>query len=242
MPEQTQPQLIRPSTALPAKREAITIITSDGLKLVGEVATPIDGDRSNAILCLHPRPTHGGMMDSHLFKKAANRLPAMAGLTIVRFNTRGTSSEHGKSEGEFGNGVTEVSDVRAAIEYCFATLKVKKLWILGWSFGTDLALQHARDSRVEGLILLSPPLMTTSEEDLRFWNEDGRAIYALVPEHDDFLNPDQAEKRFAPVKQLRLIAVKDAKHLWIGEPFVYRALSEIVKIIAPEKLPLPIEI
>ena len=84
MPEQTQPQLIRPSTVLPAKREAITIITSDGLKLVGEVATPIDGDRSNAILCLHPRPTHGGMMDSHLFKKAANRLPAMAGLTIVR--------------------------------------------------------------------------------------------------------------------------------------------------------------
>jgi len=41
------------------------------------------------------------------------------------------------------------------------------------------------------------------------------------------------------VTQLKLIAVKDAKHLWIGEPFVYIALTEIVRIIAPEKLPLP---
>jgi alpha/beta superfamily hydrolase len=235
-------ELIRPSTVLPARREAITIITSDGLRLVGEVATPTNGDRSKAILCLHPRPTHGGMMDSHLFKKAANRLPEMAGLTIIRFNTRGTSSEQGKSEGEFGNGVTESADVVAAIDYCFNTLKVEKLWILGWSFGTDLALQHARDPRIEALILLSPPLMTTTTEDLEFWNEDGRAIYALVPEHDDFLNPTAAKERFAPVTQLKLIAVKDAKHLWIGEPFVYIALTEIVRIIAPEKLPLPIEI
>ena len=29
---------------------------------------------TGAILCLHPLPTAGGMMDSHLFKKAANRL------------------------------------------------------------------------------------------------------------------------------------------------------------------------
>jgi hypothetical protein len=64
----------------------------------------------------------------------------------------------------------------------------------------------------------------------------------LVPEHDDFLNPAAARERFAPVTQFKLIPVKDAKHLWIGEPFVYIALTEIVKIIAPEKLPLPLEI
>ncbi|NDE96153.1 MAG: alpha/beta hydrolase, partial [Actinobacteria bacterium] len=68
-------ELIRPSTVLPAQREPITIITSDGLKLVGEVASPMSGDRTRAILCLHPLPTHGGMMDSHIYKKAANRLP-----------------------------------------------------------------------------------------------------------------------------------------------------------------------
>ena len=235
-------ELIRPSTVLAAQREPITIITSDHLKLIGEVATPIDGDRSQGILCLHPRPTHGGMMDSHVFKKAANRLPFMAGITVVRFNTRGTSSEQGKSEGEFGNGVTERADVEAAIDHCFNKLSIGNLWVVGWSFGTDLALAHARDIRVSGLILLSPPLLTTTEADLQFWNQDGRPIVALVPEHDDFLKPTEARRRFESVNQLELIAVDDAKHLWVGEPFVHRVLTEIVRAVNPARLPLPTEL
>lgn len=235
-------ELIRPSTVLPAQREPITIITSDGLKLVGEVATPLSGDRNRAILCLHPLPTHGGMMDSHIFKKAANRLPALADIAVVRFNTRGTSSGQGKSEGEFGGGVTERSDVIAAINYCFDELKIRELWVVGWSFGTDLALQHATDKRVKGLILLSPPLRTTKEEQLQFWSQDGRPVIALIPELDDYLQPDQARKSFAPLKQLELIAVPEAKHLWVGEPFVHLVLSEIVRIINPARLPLPTEL
>ena len=235
-------ELIRPSTVLAAQREPITIITSDGLKLVGEVATPLSGDRDRAILCLHPLPTHGGMMDSHIFKKAANRLPALADIAVVRFNTRGTSSGQGKSEGEFGGGVTERSDVIAAINYCFDELKIRELWVVGWSFGTDLALQHATDKRVKGLILLSPPLRTTKEEQLQFWSQDGRPVIALIPELDDYLQPDQARKSFAPLKQLELIAVPEAKHLWVGEPFVHLVLSEIVRIINPARLPLPTEL
>ena len=235
-------ELIRPGTVLPAEREPITILTSDGLKLVGEVATPLGGNRSKAILCLHPRPTHGGMMDSHIFKKAANRLPALAGITVIRFNTRGTESERGKSEGEFGNGVSERADVIAAIDFSFDALKVSQLWVVGWSFGTDLALQHARDPRLTGLILLSPPLLTTTEEDLKFWAEDKRPVFALVPEHDDFLKPDEARKKFAIAPNIRVQDFPNAKHLWIGEPFVRVVLSEIVEHLNPAALPLPIEI
>lgn len=240
--EQAGAGVIRPSTVLPATREPITITTSDGLSLIGEVAMPINGDRSRGILCLHPLPTHGGMMDSHLYKKAANRLPAMAGITVVRFNTRGTESEQGKSEGEFGNGVSEKADVIAAIDFCYEVLGIGELWVVGWSFGTDLALQYATDARIKGLILLSPPLRTTTQRELEFWNSDGRPIIALIPEHDDFLKPDAARSRFAPIKQINLIAVEGAKHLWVGEPFVYRVLSEIVREINPARLPLPTEI
>ena len=35
-------------------------------------------------------PTAGGMMDSHVLRKASWRLPALAGLAVLRFNTRGT--------------------------------------------------------------------------------------------------------------------------------------------------------
>jgi alpha/beta superfamily hydrolase len=181
------------------------------------------------------------MMDSHIFKKAANRLPAMADITVIRFNTRGTESEQGKSEGEFGNGVTEQADVIAAIDYAFDTLKVKNLWIVGWSFGTDLALQYATDSRIKGLILLSPPLLTTKDSHLDFWAKDGRPVIALVPEFDEFLNPVQAKERFSPFPSINLIAVAGAKHLWVGEPFVHRVLSEIVNFVNPTKLPLATE-
>jgi alpha/beta superfamily hydrolase len=181
------------------------------------------------------------MMDSHVYKKAANRLPAMAGIEVIRFNTRGTTSEAGTSEGSFGEGITEKFDVEAAIEFSFNELDVKTLWIMGWSFGTDLALKFARDPRVAGLILLSPPLRTSEVSDLEFWAKDGRPITALIPEFDDYLKPDAAAEAFKVISQIKLINIDEAKHLWVGEPAVYRVLSEITKIISPEKLPLPIE-
>ena len=226
---------------LPANRRSISITTADGLNLIGEVATPI-GNRAASILCLHPLPTAGGMMDSHVYKKAANRLPAMAGIEIIRFNTRGTTSEAGTSDGSFGEGVTERFDVEAAIEFSFNELGAQTLWVMGWSFGTDLALKFARDPRVAGLILLSPPLRTSELRDLEFWAKDGRPITALIPEFDDYLQPGAAAKAFNVISQIKLINVDEAKHLWVGEPAVYRVLSEITKIISPEKLPLPTEI
>ena len=233
-------EVIRANTVLPAKRTEFEVITSDGITLVGEVAQPIT-PTSGAILCLHPLPTAGGMMDSHVFKKASYRLPALAGITVVRFNTRGTTSDRGTSTGTFDNGGAEGLDVEAMLTYCFDTLKIENLWVVGWSFGTDLALRHARDPRIQGLILLSPPLRTSVDSDLQFWAHDGRAITSLVPEFDDYLRPEEARVRFAAVKQMKIIAVEGAKHLWIGEPSVHRVLSEITAIIAPDKAPLPSE-
>jgi alpha/beta superfamily hydrolase len=215
-------------------------MTEDGVDLIGEVAAPV-GPSKGAILCLHPLPTAGGMMDSHVYKKAANRLPAMAGITVVRFNTRGTTSEAGSSTGEFDNGKAEHFDVEAMLTYCFDTLKLENVWVTGWSFGTDLALQHAKDPRHKGLILLSPPLRTTTNEQLEFWNSDPRPITALVPELDDFLQPEAARKRFSVVPKLKIIAVDEAKHLWMGEPSVNRVLSEINSIVTGATQPLPLE-
>ncbi|MEY5030346.1 MAG: hypothetical protein RLZZ334_293, partial [Actinomycetota bacterium] len=216
------------------------VVTEDGVDLIGEVASPL-GASKGAILCLHPLPTAGGMMDSHVYKKAANRLPAMAGITVVRFNTRGTTSEAGSSTGQFDNGKAERFDVEAMLSYCLDTLKLENLWVTGWSFGTDLALQHAKDPRHKGLILLSPPLRTTTKEQLEYWNTDSRPITALVPELDDYLQPDAARERFAVAPSIRIVAVDEAKHLWVGEPAVHRVLSEIVSIVTGVPTVLPEE-
>ena len=231
---------IRPATILPADRQPITLRTADGLSLVGELARPAHRPPAATLICLHPLPTQGGMMDSHVFRKASFRLPALADLAVLRFNTRGTSSGHGTSHGEFGDGEAERHDVAAAIGYCVAA-GLPRRWLLGWSFGTELALKWGNDPAVEGAILLSPALHRATDADLDAWAASGRPLVALVPEFDDYLRPDEARARFARVPQAEVVAVDRAKHLWVGEPYVRIVLNEIVRRVNPGAWPLPTE-
>ena len=236
-------EMIRASTSLPARREAFKLMTADGLNLVAEIARPLKPLNSSAgtLVMLHPLPTAGGMMDSHIYRKAAARLPELADLNILRFNSRGTESEAGRSDGNFENGDGEIHDVQAAIDFAATNCDSQNIWVVGWSFGTDLALRHARDPRVKGLILLSPPLRTAKLSDLQWWAQDGRRVIALVPEFDDYLKPKEAVTAFEALTQIEIISVDGAKHLWVGEPYVYRVLNEITKIVNPVKTPLPTE-
>jgi alpha/beta superfamily hydrolase len=238
------PTTIRSLTVLPAHREEVELHTADGLTLVGELALPVHPDgtpRTPAatLVTLHPLPTHGGYMDSHVLRKAAWRLPALADLAVLRFNTRGTSSPRGTSQGAFDEGRSERFDVHAAIELAeFRDLP--RPWLVGWSFGTELALMHGLDPAVEGAVLLSPPLHRATAADLDAWDADGKPLVVLVPEHDDYLRPDEARRRFARVRQAEVIGVDGAKHLWVGEPYVRRVLDEIVRHVRPDvAVPLP---
>ncbi|MFI6577236.1 alpha/beta hydrolase [Nocardiopsis sp. NPDC050513] len=231
---------IRATTVLPAVRRPVTLHTADGLELVGELAAPEGRDPVATLVCLHPLPTAEGMMDSHVLRKASFRLPALADLAVLRFNTRGTTSRHGTSQGSFGEGETERHDVSAAIEFTeFEGLPDP--WLLGWSFGTELALKWGCDPQVSGAILLSPPLHRAGEADMKVWADSGKPVVALVPEHDDYLRPDEARRRFAPLTQAEIIGVDGARHLWVGEPYVRRVLDEVVRVVNPAAHPLPTE-
>ena len=227
---------IRANTVLPAVRKDVTLHTADGLELVGELALP-DGESPVATLVmLHPLPTHGGMMDSHLFRKAANRLPALARFAVLRFNTRGTKSERGVSQGEFDSGDNEQYDVAAALELVeYEDLPTP--WLVGWSFGTDLALRYGCDPSVVGAVLISPPLRFSSDADLERWAASGKPLVAVVPELDDYLRPAQARERFAVVPQARVVAVPKAKHLFVG--FTETVLDAIADAVVPGTAPLP---
>ncbi|MCP3798194.1 alpha/beta hydrolase [Allokutzneria sp. A3M-2-11 16] len=227
---------IRANTVLPARREQITLHTADGLNLIGELSLP-EGEPKATLVLLHPLPTHGGMMDSHLYRKAAWRLPALADVAVLRFNTRGTASEAGRSEGEFDGGVGERFDVAAALEYAeFHDLP--NVWLVGWSFGTDLALVHGCDPLVQGLFLISPPLRWSEPEHLETWAKSGKPVYCLVPEHDDNLQPEQARERFAAIPQAKVIPVAGGKHLLVG--YAEEALDQLVAAIVPDvPTPLP---
>jgi uncharacterized protein len=232
---------IRANTVLPARRRDIELHTADGLTLVGELALPPDRDPVATLVTLHPLPTHGGYMDSHLLKKASYRLPALADIAVLRFNTRGTTSPRGTSDGTFDQARGERLDVAAAIE--FAELAqapaLANRWLLGWSFGADLALMYGNDPAVAGVILLSPPLRFARPEHLPGWARSGKPVVALVPELDDYLRPEEAVRRFGVIPQVRVVGVDGAKHLWVGENYVRRALDEIVATVSPGAAPLP---
>lgn len=249
---------ISANSVLPARRVPLTLHTEDGLSLVGEAALPLERPPRATLVCVHPLPTHGGMMDSHVLRKAAWRLPALADIAVIRFNTRGTTSAAGTSEGAFDQAQGEGLDLAAAV--LWARNEMPNLiaagqplagpgdhhnpdvqpWLLGWSFGTDVILKHGLLPGVLGAILLSPPLRFTSTEELRRWTADGRPVVALVPEHDDFLPPAQARAAFEPLHQVDLRPALGAKHLWVGETWVRWVLDTVVSIVAPEvPVPLP---
>lgn len=228
------------NSVLPAKREVVHFPSQDHTMLVGEIASPIAKPPTATIICLHPLPTHGGYMDSHVFRKMAWRLPALADIAIFRFNFRGVESAAGKSDGEFSGGVGEGLDAQAAIAYAIDR-GLPNIYVVGWSFGTDVALRYTNSPDVKAAILLSPPLRWTDENDLETWKVSGKPLTAIVPEFDDFLKPAEAEQRFSFVPQANVIAAPDAKHLWVGEKSVKFVLNEIVKIVAPSKYPLPLE-
>ena len=91
---------IKGGVELPARREEIELRTIDGLRLVGELSLPESSAPLATIVALHPLPTAGGFMDSHIIRKAAARLPALANLAVLRFNFRGVSSPRGRSAAE----------------------------------------------------------------------------------------------------------------------------------------------
>lgn len=230
---------IRGGVNLPAIREDIELQTDDGLTLVGELAMPLGGNPIATLVTLHPLPTAGGFMDSHILRKAAGRLPALANIAVLRFNTRGTKSPRGTSHGAFGHGVDERADVAAAMRFVHER-HLPNPWLVGWSFGTELALKYGLEHDIRGAILLSPPLHRATAEEVAAWAGNHRELVALIPEHDDYLQGPEARERFSSVPHIDLIEVEGGKHLWVGETQTQRVLNEIVAKVNPSvPLPLP---
>lgn len=231
---------IRGPLELPAVREDIELETADELTLVGELALPEATEPVATLVTLHPLPTAGGFMDSHIIRKAAARLPALADLAVLRFNTRGTTSSRGTSDGAFDGGGAEQFDVAAAMDFV-RDRGLPRPWLLGWSFGTELALKYGREHDIEGIILLSPPLHRATDAEVAAWAESDVDVVVLVPELDDYLRPAEARERFASIPHATLIAVEGGKHLWVGESQTRRVLTEVVAAVNPSALPLPTE-
>ncbi len=117
---------------------------------------PRDPDRPPraAVVFAHPLPTDGGTMHTKVVYRSAKAL-ARIGCAILRFNFRGV----GLSEGGWDEGLGELADFRAALDFMAERYPEAELWAGGFSFGSYVALTvGAVDPRVRVLIGIAPPL------------------------------------------------------------------------------------
>jgi alpha/beta superfamily hydrolase len=175
----------------------ISLTAPDGTVLAGDLAHPAQ-PRAAAVLC-HPHPAYGGDRHNIVVDALFRALPA-AGIAALRFDFRGA-----------GGG--EQDDVRAALDRLAAEVPGVPLWLVGYSFGADVAL-GVDDPRAAGWVAVAPPL--------RFGGTpapaggDPRPALVLVPEHDAYSSPARTRAATADWPAATVEIVPMADHLLAG--------------------------
>ncbi len=105
-------------------------------------------------LILHPHPQFGGTMNNRVVYEL-HYLFHRQGFSVMRFNFRGV----GRSQGEFDQGIGELSDAASALDYLQAMKPESKIcFIAGFSFGAWIGMQLLmRRPEASGFISVAPP-------------------------------------------------------------------------------------
>ena len=104
-------------------------------------------------LLLHPHPLYGGTMTNPIITELFNIYDKL-GFSTFRFNFRGV----GKSEGKFDNGIGELADAAAALDWLQRqNPNTNQCWVSGFSFGAVICMQLLmRRPEITRFISVSP--------------------------------------------------------------------------------------
>ena len=105
-------------------------------------------------IILHPHPLYGGTMNNKVVYNLHYTFHRI-GFTCLRFNFRGV----GRSQGEYDQGIGELSDAAAALDYLQSlNPNAKNCWVAGFSFGAWIGMQLLmRRPEIAGFISVAPP-------------------------------------------------------------------------------------
>ena len=118
------------------------------------------------------------------------------------------------STGSWAEGVGELHDVGAALAEVDARVPpALPVWMVGWSFGGDLALS-VRDPRVRGWCAIAPPLRFGA--DPAGAGTDGRPVHLVLGERDDLVPPGPLVTRAASWPEGSVTVVPGADHFFVG--------------------------
>lgn len=185
---------------------------------------------SPVALVLHPHPKHGGTMNN---KVAYNLYKSFAvnDFSVLRFNFRGV----GKSEGVFDNGVGELTDAAACLDWLQKiNPDASTFWISGFSFGAWISLQLLmRRPELEGFVAVSPP---ASQYDFSFLSPCPRSGLIVQGDEDSIVEEDSVRKLADKLNSQRDIEIdyriiRGGDHFFRGKiDELFDNLSDYVKV------------
>ena len=180
-----------------------------------------------AVVC-HPHPLYGGTLHNKVVFHTMKALNSF-GFPVLRFNFRGT----GLSEGEHANGVGEVEDVRAALDWLEREFTLPIVFA-GFSFGAAVGLRAAySDDRVRALIALGLPAIPVADRtqdriyDFEFLRTCAKPKLFVSGSRDQFGPAGKLEalvNSFADPK--RLVRIEAGDHFFEGR---LRELRETIE-------------
>jgi hypothetical protein len=138
---------------------------------------------------------------------------ARQSIAALRFNFRGV----GRSGGEYGDGIDEQEDVKAALALISSTANIdpQKVGLVGYSFGTSVAVPVAvHDGQVNSLALVSPALPDSGWEQLKTYP---RPVLIISGEDDFVISLERLRQHISDIPQLKQCEViSGADHFWHG--------------------------
>lgn len=106
------------------------------------------------VVLLHPHPQHGGTMNNKVLYMMHQAF-VKNGFATLRFNFRGV----GKSQGTYDEGIGELADATAALDWMQSVHKTpSQMWVAGFSFGAWISMQLLmRRPEIDGFVSVAPP-------------------------------------------------------------------------------------
>lgn len=164
---------------------------------------PDEPARRAAVVC-HPHPLYGGTMHNKVVHRIARGL-RRSGAVVLRFNFRGV----GASQGTHADGVGEIGDARAAVDWLQERYPALPLNLAGFSFGSRVITRLGCEIRPERMIAVGFPTRNSPTDYLESCPVEKIFVQSTHDEHGPKVELEQLFRRFAEPKRLIWVEARD---------------------------------
>lgn len=185
------------------------------------LVTQVDNPGALAVIC-HPHPLHGGTMHNKVVSTLMRGARDL-GANTVRFNFRGV----GQSTGEHADGVGEIDDCQAVIDWAQSRFPGLPLWLMGFSFGgyVAAAAAGAQADWPQRVVLVAPSVEKLPFADLM---PLPGPVSVMMGEADDVVASQAVFDLLEGKPQVNVVRFADTGHFFHGKLVELKAAVEDV--------------